>query len=165
MPCQSGCVPNTAHSDVCVYVYSMCVYVHYMYIRCGGHIGCVPNTAHSEHIYIYTYVHVYVYIYTYMIYIYIYMIYIYTYIYRCFLGFSTQSHAESFGNYIKKSFLDPKRAKSYEKSAFGYVQWLSRSPGPVQWLSRKTSPCQGDKLLLGFCFSRHYAYPFLSSNL
>ena len=29
-----------------------------------------------------------------------------------FLGFSTQNHAESFGNYIKKCFLDPKRTKS-----------------------------------------------------
>ena len=29
----------------------------------------------------------------------------------CFLGFPTQSHAESFGHYFKKSVLDPKPAK------------------------------------------------------
>ena len=29
----------------------------------------------------------------------------------CFLGFSTQNHAESYGNYVKKSFLNPKCAK------------------------------------------------------
>ena len=47
------------------------------------------------------------------------------------LGSSTQNHAESYGNYGKNAFVDPKRAKFYEKSEFWHVQWLSRSPGPV----------------------------------
>ena len=37
-------------------------------------------------------------------------------------GSSMQSHAESDGNYVKKSFLDPTRAKSYEKSELGHIR-------------------------------------------
>ena len=47
----------------------------------------------------------------------------------CFFGSSTQNHAESLWNYVKTQ--NPKRAKLDRKSEFGYVQWLSRSPGPT----------------------------------
>ena len=33
---------------------------------------------------------------------------------QCFLSFSTQSHAESYGNYSKKSVWDPKHIKLSE---------------------------------------------------
>ena len=39
-----------------------------------------------------------------------------------FLAPSTQNHAESFGNYINKSVLDPKHAKFEEQLEFGHVQ-------------------------------------------
>ena len=65
----------------------------------------------------------------------------------CFLYFSPQSHAESYGNYAEKLILYPNRTKLDEKSEFGYVQWLSRNSGPTQRLSRKTKPCQENKAL------------------
>ena len=40
----------------------------------------------------------------------------------CSLSFSTQNHAESFGNYINKSVLDPKRAKFHQQLEFGHVR-------------------------------------------
>ena len=36
--------------------------------------------------------------------------------------FSAQNHAESYGSYVKKSFLDSKCAKFDEKSEFDHVQ-------------------------------------------
>ena len=49
-----------------------------------------------------------------------------------FFGFSMQNHAESYENYARKLFLDPKRAKFNEKLEFGYIQESMTSPGPVQ---------------------------------
>ena len=48
----------------------------------------------------------------------------------CFLNFSTQSHAESFGNYLKKQVLDPKRPKLNQNSDFG--DSCPDLPRPVQ---------------------------------
>ena len=45
------------------------------------------------------------------------------------LSFSTQNHAESFRNFLKKSVLDSKRAKWEQKSDFGHVRtysWLHK---------------------------------------
>ena len=44
----------------------------------------------------------------------------------CFVGFSTQSHAESCGNHAKKSFLDPKRDIVAKISEFVPHQTSSR---------------------------------------
>ena len=43
---------------------------------------------------------------------------------------SVQNHAESFGNYVKNSVLDPKHAKLNQNSDFGHVRtysWLHKS--------------------------------------
>ena len=63
----------------------------------------------------------------------------------CFLDSSTQNHAESSRNYLKKLGLDPKRAKWNPNSEFGHVR-------TCQGLSRKTSPCQQSI----FLFFRNY---------
>ena len=42
------------------------------------------------------------------------------------MSFSTQSHAESFRNFIKKSVLDPKHAKLNQNSDFGHVRTVGR---------------------------------------
>ena len=47
----------------------------------------------------------------------------------CFLNSSTQNHVEPAWNYLKKSALDPKYAKLYQKSDFGHVRthsWLDK---------------------------------------
>ena len=44
----------------------------------------------------------------------------------CFLTSSTQNHAESFRNFLKKSVWDPRRAKLYQNSDFGHVRTYSR---------------------------------------
>ena len=64
-----------------------------------------------------------------------------------------QNHAESYGNYVKKSVLDPNRAKFDENSEFGYVR-------TCQGQSRRTSPCQQSRLLL----ISHESNPSLSIN-
>ena len=42
----------------------------------------------------------------------------------CFFSFSTQSHAESFTNFLKNSNLNPKRAKLNHESKNGHVRAL-----------------------------------------
>ena len=51
---------------------------------------------------------------------------------QCFLSSSTQNHAESLWNYLKKSVLDPKCVKFDQKSEFGHVQTCPDLSGPVQ---------------------------------
>ena len=41
--------------------------------------------------------------------------------FNMFFGSSTQNHVESYGNYTKKSFLNPKYAKFNEMSSFNDV--------------------------------------------
>ena len=76
----------------------------------------------------------------------------------CFFNFSTQNHAESFGNYLKKSALDPKRAKLNQKSEFGHVR-------TCQGQSRRTSPCQQSVFCSLFLFFKNYIFPILLANL
>ena len=59
----------------------------------------------------------------------------------CFLGASTQNHAESFGNRSKKSFLDPKCAKFDEKSELGHFQESRTCPRRQILLLRKQMIC------------------------
>ena len=47
----------------------------------------------------------------------------------CFLSFSTQNHAESSGNYIKKYVLDPKRAKLDQQFCGHFTESLRKSHG------------------------------------
>ena len=50
-----------------------------------------------------------------------------------FLGFSMQSHAESCGNYVEKSCLDPKHTKIDKRSELGHVQTCPSGPhGPIE---------------------------------
>ena len=44
---------------------------------------------------------------------------------QCFLSFFTQSHAESFRNFVKKSVLKPKLANFDQRSSFAQVQSYS----------------------------------------
>ena len=54
----------------------------------------------------------------------------------CFLSFSTQSHAESFGNFVKNSVWDSKQVKLNQKSEIWVHMGLARAleeqegPGP-----------------------------------
>ena len=47
----------------------------------------------------------------------------------CFFSFSTQNHAESSRNFVKNSFLNPKRPKFNQNSDFGHARtysWLHK---------------------------------------
>ena len=48
-----------------------------------------------------------------------------------FLSFSNKNHAESFRNFIKKTFLDPKRAKLDQNSDFRHVRTYMDPYGPM----------------------------------
>ena len=55
-----------------------------------------------------------------------------------FFGFSTQNHAESFGNYVKHSVLDPKRGdfiKNRDLDMSGPAKASPRGPGGDKSLS------------------------------
>ena len=49
----------------------------------------------------------------------------------CFLGFSSQSHAESSRNFVKKPVLNPKHAKFNPNSSFGHVRAVGRRSAAV----------------------------------
>ena len=53
-----------------------------------------------------------------------------------FLGSSTRKHAESYGNYVQKFFLEPKHDNFDEKSDFGHV-YLPRPDQEDKSLSAK----------------------------
>ena len=74
-----------------------------------------------------------------------------------FLNFSTQSHAESFRNYVKKSFLDPKCLEFDEKASFWTYMEL---PRPVQE-DRSLSA----KQIFLFCSPEITPFQILSTNL
>ena len=50
----------------------------------------------------------------------------------CLLSFSTQNHAESYGNYVNKPFLDPICAKLDKKSWFWHVQTCQGQSRPAK---------------------------------
>ena len=69
-----------------------------------------------------------------------------------FLSFSRENHAESFINFVKIQFVDPKRAKLNPNSDFGHVR-----------------TCPGGQVLTAnqrkyFYFLRCYTFPFFTSK-
>ena len=74
----------------------------------------------------------------------------------CFLSFSTQNHAESLRNYIKKSVLDQNSAKLDQNSDFGHVRTSQTSPGGQVLVS---------KARFSSFFLRNYTFPSLLANL
>ena len=54
----------------------------------------------------------------------------------CFWEASTQNHAEPSGNYLKKSVLDPKRAKLDQKSEHGHVHHVPKAPSEGEILQK-----------------------------
>ena len=95
---------------------------------------------------------------------------------KWFFSFSGKNGAESFINFVKIQFLDPKRAKFDQKSEIGHVrtcQDLSKrthkdpygksSYGPIRALWRiKIWTLYQNVLFYSFSF---YSFPFLLTNL
>ena len=54
--------------------------------------------------------------------------FLYKIMYILLFGFSTQNHAESFENYLKKQVLDPRHAKLNQKSGFCLLNFRVSPP-------------------------------------